>query len=205
MTKIIGTTSKLIEERSPPCPIAYGNNDDDKSHDNITNIRKIEEITAGLYKFTYRDLTEKISAENAVAIADYILAMKTETNLADTTRTNIIKILCLISRFHKNKGFKNMTREDVLQYLDSARKPDESDVLHKWIGTYNMKRMILLKFFKWIYSPDTKPKDRKVPPVMENIPLLKRREQSIYKPTDLWTVEDDLLFLKYCPNKRDMK
>jgi integrase len=25
----------------------------------------------------------------------------------------------------------------------------------------------------------------------------------IYKPTDLWTPEDDLLFLKYCPNKRD--
>jgi hypothetical protein len=35
--------------------------------------------------------------------------------------------------------------------------------------------------------------------VIENIPLLKRKEQSIYKPTDLWTVEDDLLFLKYCP------
>jgi len=33
--------------------------------------------------------------------------------------------------------------------------------------------------------------------------LLKRREQSVYKPTDLWTLEDDLLFLKYCPNKRD--
>jgi len=39
--------------------------------------------------------------------------------------------------------------------------------------------------------------------VIENIPLLKRKEQSIYKPTDLWTVEDDLLFLKYCPNKFD--
>jgi hypothetical protein len=33
--------------------------------------------------------------------------------------------------------------------------------------------------------------------------MLKRKEQSIYKPTDLWTLEDDLLFLKYCPNKRD--
>jgi integrase/recombinase XerD len=32
---------------------------------------------------------------------------------------------------------------------------------------------------------------------------LKRREQSIYKPTDLWTLEDDLLFLKYCPSLRD--
>ncbi|HZD83794.1 MAG TPA: site-specific integrase, partial [Nitrososphaeraceae archaeon] len=29
-----------------------------------------------------------------------------------------------------------------------------------------------------------------------------RREQSIYKPSDLWTAEDDALFLKYCPDKR---
>jgi hypothetical protein len=38
---------------------------------------------------------------------------------------------------------------------------------------------------------------------MENIPKFKRKEISIYKPTDLWTGEDDLLFLRYCPNKRD--
>jgi integrase len=32
---------------------------------------------------------------------------------------------------------------------------------------------------------------------------LKRKERSIYKPTDLWTGEDNLLFLKYCPSKRN--
>jgi integrase len=30
----------------------------------------------------------------------------------------------------------------------------------------------------------------------------KRKEKSIYKPTDMWTPQDDLLFLKYCPSKR---
>jgi integrase/recombinase XerD len=40
------------------------------------------------------------------------------------------------------------------------------------------------------------------PEVIDNIPQLKRKEQSIYKPTDLWTVQDDILFLKYCPSKR---
>lgn len=38
---------------------------------------------------------------------------------------------------------------------------------------------------------------------MKQIPTLKRREQSIYKPTDLWTNEDDRLFLRYCPSKGD--
>jgi integrase/recombinase XerD len=32
---------------------------------------------------------------------------------------------------------------------------------------------------------------------------LRRKETSIYKPTDLWTLEDDFVFLKWCPNKRD--
>ncbi|MGH9927059.1 MAG: hypothetical protein ACRD5B_16960, partial [Nitrososphaeraceae archaeon] len=45
--------------------------------------------------------------------------------------------------------------------------------------------------------------DRPKPEVISNIPKLRRKEQSIYKPTDLWTLEDDLVFLKWCPNKRD--
>ncbi|MGH9976225.1 MAG: hypothetical protein ACRD8Z_10385, partial [Nitrososphaeraceae archaeon] len=43
---------------------------------------------------------------------------------------------------------------------------------------------------------------RPKPSVVENIPQLKRNEQSVYKPTDLWTKDDDLVFLRYCPSKR---
>jgi hypothetical protein len=35
------------------------------------------------------------------------------------------------------------------------------------------------------------------------IAKLKRKEVSYYKPYDLWTQEDDLLFLKWVTNKRD--
>ncbi|MDQ3851221.1 MAG: site-specific integrase [Thermoproteota archaeon] len=38
---------------------------------------------------------------------------------------------------------------------------------------------------------------------MENIPKIKRKEESIYKPTDLWTEEDDAVFYRYCPSPRD--
>ena len=44
---------------------------------------------------------------------------------------------------------------------------------------------------------------RPKPAVIDNLPFLKRKEKSIYKPSDLWSTEDDLLFLKYCPYKRD--
>ena len=60
-----------------------------------------------------------------------------------------------------------------------------------------------MRFFKWLYNPDIEPDKRPKPAVIENIPQLKRKEKSIYKPSDLWTQQDDLLFLKFCPSKRD--
>ena len=60
-----------------------------------------------------------------------------------------------------------------------------------------------MRFFKWLYSPHIEQDKRPKPSSIENIPKLNRKEKSIYKPTDLWTAEDDSLFLKYCPNPRD--
>ncbi len=60
----------------------------------------------------------------------------------------------------------------------------------------------MLRFYKWLYYSNIEPNKRPKPAVIENNLQLKRKEKSIYKPTDLWTSEDDLLFLKYCPSKR---
>src|SRR5215831_18500781 len=67
----------------------------------------------------YKDLTQNISSENALNIAEYILAMKTETNLSDMYRTTIIQTLSILSRFSRNKSFTHMTRDEILVYLDS--------------------------------------------------------------------------------------
>ena len=105
---------------------------------------------------------------------------------------------------NNNKTFLQMTRDDVLTYLGKSRKPEDIDPMHKWIGTYNLRRGYLLRFFKRLYNPNLEPNKRPIPQhVIGNIPSFKRKEKSIYKPTDLWTEEDDSLFLKYCPSKRD--
>ena len=144
------------------------------------------------------------SKENALTICDYISSIKSEINPSDHYRKSTILLLCNLSIFFKNaKSFKEITREDLLSFLDSYRKPESVDPLHKWIGTYNVFRIQLMRFFKLLYYPDIEQKKRPKPSVIENIPQLKRKEKSIYKPTDLWTAEDDSLFLKYCPNPRD--
>ena len=174
---------------------------DSESHYNIILDRKVEDITSGL-PFEFSKLLRKISEENALTIGNYIQAMRIEINLADHYRADLIKLLCTFSRYNKNRPFKAIIREDIISFLESFRKSEASDVMHRWIGTYNIYRIHLVKFFKWLHYPDLEPKKRPKPEVIQNILQLKRKEQSIYKPTDLWTAEEDLLFLKYCPSKR---
>lgn len=128
--------------------------------------------------------------------------MKTEVNLGDHYRKNLIDLLTRFSNF-VNKDFNDCVRNDVVSYLDNYRKTEIQDPLHKWIGSYNLYCIHLSRFFKWLYYPNIEPTKRNKPKVIENIPQLKRKEKSIYKPSDLWTQQDDLLFLKYCPSKRD--
>jgi hypothetical protein len=159
--------------------------------------RKIEFVTADLHgQHRLSNHLHRIPIENALLISDYIIAMNTEINPSDNYRGDSIGILYTFSKYHENKSFKTITREDIISFLDSYRRPEATDPLHKWIGTYNLFRIYLLRFFKWLYYPDINANERPKPDVIGNIPQLKRKELSIYKPTDLWTADDDLLFLK---------
>ena len=163
--------------------------------------RKIENATVGL-KPACKKILRKVSKTNAIIIADYITSMQTEINPSDRYKKTIIMLLCKFSQRNKDKSFQQITRQEVVAYLERSRKPEAVDPLHKWIGTYNLYRIYFLRFFKWLYNSDVEPNKRTKPPVVDNIPQLRRKEQSIYKPSDLWSQEDDLVFLRYCPSKR---
>ncbi|MGH9982497.1 MAG: hypothetical protein ACRD8W_00900 [Nitrososphaeraceae archaeon] len=160
--------------------------------------QKLELATEGLEPHFLKHLRTKISSDNALTISNYVLSMRVATSY----RRTIISTLKLLSEFLSNKPFTDMSRADIVNFLDSLRKDESEDVMHKWIGSYNLRLAYFTRFFKWLHYPNIEPSRRPKPQVIENIPFLKRREQSIYKPSDLWTTEDDLLFLKYCPSKR---
>ena len=115
----------------------------------------------------------------------------------------IISVLKKLSLLAGHKPFNEMSRQDVLICLNSLKETEEADPSHKWISSYNLHLTVIIRFFKWIYYPELSKNRRKKPAVLENIEYFKRKEESSYKPTDLWTVEDDELFYKYCQNERD--
>ena len=67
----------------------------------------------------------------------YILAMETEVNPAKNYEKSIV--LCLRRLASKTKkSFENMTKEDIILFLNSFKKPEPLDPLHQSIGTYNL-------------------------------------------------------------------
>jgi integrase len=96
-----------------------------------------------------------------------------------------------------------MTKQDILAYLNNLRKSSLEDPSNRWIGTYNGRQMILLKFFKWLYYPDDDYRKRLTPSCMQGVRKLPRKEKKSYKPSDIWEAREHAVFLKYCPYKRD--
>ena len=152
----------------------------------------------------FRRLVLEISRQNSTYIIDFVInELKRENNASVSyVRINIYAIAELV-KHSKKSDLRKFAREDILSYLDSLKKTETQDPMHKWIGTHSLHRIIIIKFFKWLYYPGIESKKRAKPKIVENLPNYKRKEISIYKPTDLWSTEDDLLFLKYCPSKRD--
>ena len=101
-----------------------------------------------------------LSKTNDDIIKEYFDAMQTEinpsVNYVNTNRNTLNKL----SHFHRNRPFAEMKREDIISYLNSLRKSDEIDPLHKWIGTYNSRIRNIIRFFKWLYYPTKEPNQR---------------------------------------------
>src|SRR5688572_412788 len=100
--------------------------------------QKIEETAAGL-PASYVKMLRMISEENTSTIIDYIAAVRVEVNLSDNYRRDLIEVLSRFARYAGNKkSFKDITRNEIISFIESFRKTDAADPLHKWIGTYNI-------------------------------------------------------------------
>jgi len=170
--------------------------------------RKIDSLTKSLSKPYFNKILKELSKknlENANIICDYIIAEQTEINIKDSTKEGKIKILVWLSNhFQDKKSYRNMIKHDIIEYLNTLRRSPIEDQTQKWIGSYNGRQMILNKFFRWLYNPyQSDHKERETPECMQGIKKLSRKNNTSYKPDDIWESRDNAIFLKYCPLTRD--
>ncbi len=169
-------------------------------------LEKIDKITEHQKPYIGKSLkrmAEK-SADNVKVICEYVIAEQNAINIKESTKEGKIKCLVRFSTYLNHTPFHRISKQDVLDYLTSLKKPESKDPQHKSIGTYNGRQMILLKFFRWLYNPNESDfRMRSTPECMRGVKRLPRMEKSAYKPSDLWTEEEHEIFLKYCPSPRD--
>ena len=81
---------------------------DDLQPDNEIVLRKIELVTTGLPEYVSKQLTDLcyLSSENALTIVNFILTQKTEINISDTYKLNMISTLDSSIKFSEPQVFQ---------------------------------------------------------------------------------------------------
>jgi hypothetical protein len=112
---------KSIEERSN-----INQNQNQTNPNQITPIldRQIDEIIADLPK-SYGKNLRTLPLENLKTVVSYIMVLKTEINPSRHYKKDIIEALTKFGLwFIYNNNFKDVTRDDVISFLDSLRKSE---------------------------------------------------------------------------------
>jgi hypothetical protein len=132
--------------------------------------REINEASQGVPKDLFNKLCKLKNQGNALTIANFVISLHNQVNISINYRTGILRVLVKLSnQVDENKKFIDMNHDDIISFLNSHRKPEPLDPLHKWIGTYNNRLITLIQFFKWLYNPDLPSKDRPKPDIIANL------------------------------------
>lgn len=156
---------------------------------------KFEAATSGLSNYHLNPLKRLLQPEpeldlesksklkqNALTTIDYLLSINDEVNPSSAHKRNLIMCLTQLSEScsqrlnRKPLTFLEMTREDILFYLNKSRKNEVIDPMYKWIGTFNLRRSYLFRFFKWLYNPNLEPGKRPNPEHVLISPFLRERK-----------------------------
>ena len=86
--------------------------------------RKIELVKEGLQPYI-SNYFKILGIINGTILADYIIATRSESNISDNYKKEIIKDLFKLSEFFNHqKSFKEITRDDLLFTLTVCENPN---------------------------------------------------------------------------------
>lgn len=123
----------------------------DNGHYNKQSLQLITEATFGLNHHYFIKLAERMSIGNAEILAKFIISNRKERNISNKTAIIYIDAIVYLENYHKHKDLNKIENGNIISFLDSYRKTDAQDPLHKWINTYNIRLDTIYRFFRWFY------------------------------------------------------
>ena len=94
------------------------------SEEHLDLERKIDAITKYQKPYTkILTVMARANPQNVIITYKYIVTQRNEQNIKESTVGSIIKKLVWLSSYLQHKSFPEMTKEDILGYLNSIKKP----------------------------------------------------------------------------------
>ena len=149
-----------------------------------------------------KELTNQNHSNSFLEFNDWLLD---DEDSSVRNASNYLMILRLFSVEVSEKELSEITKEDVIKFLDKRKKSLEVDPEKKWVRTWNDYLNRLIGFYRWFANHETS-KDRddwKTPEPFNRIKKKKIKRDSSYTPNDVWYIDELLLAVKYCDNIRD--
>lgn len=87
--------------------------------------KKIYSITKGASTSAYCNYFKNMAStniQNANILYDFIITEQNHTNVKLSTRLSYIKVICLFKRYLSYKDFTKITKNDILDYLNSLKR-----------------------------------------------------------------------------------
>jgi hypothetical protein len=95
--------------------------------------RKILLALEGMPNHTKYQFLAEFPSGNKMLLAEFLNDFMTRENIAVNTKRVYIHNLLYLSRSLNHKAFKEITRDDVMTYLQTLRRPLSVDASQKWI------------------------------------------------------------------------
>ena len=115
--------------------------------------KKIRYIFQGSHRLYLDSIFKKMSStnlQNAKIVYEFLITEHNIQNVKLNTTFIHIKTLSLFSEFLHYKDFEKITKNDIIDFLNSSRKIESEDPSHKWIGTYNTRHGGLEQVFQMV-------------------------------------------------------
>ncbi|MGC2681244.1 MAG: hypothetical protein WA323_05190 [Candidatus Nitrosopolaris sp.] len=162
------SNKSIAEILTPPLIVQAASKNDNELLETKINMAAEGFGTTKFCELILRD-RNRLSKENALTVSDYVIAMKREVNPRPNYKKSTMQIIAELSKtIGIAKKFIDMTKDDVLSYLDKCRKLENEDPLHKWIGSYNTKLVVLSRFFCIISTLTTRKEGVNYPHLRES-------------------------------------
>jgi hypothetical protein len=102
----------------------------------------LEELPAHLQ----RSILNEVPETNQKILFDFLYDLINRENVTPSTKMMYVKNLLYLMRAVNHKPIAHITRDDILLYLHSLRKPLHIDPRQRWISTHNNRAVMYQKF-----------------------------------------------------------